>query len=65
MSTIQRSESMNALFNGYVNNHTSIYQFVRQYKGIAESRYAREDEQFKTLALKPKLWLAYIMEKHA
>jgi len=32
MSTMQCSESTNALFNGYVNSRTAIYQFVNQYE---------------------------------
>nr|KYP41146.1 Protein FAR1-RELATED SEQUENCE 6 [Cajanus cajan] len=31
MSTTQRSESMNAFFDGYVNSKTSLAQFVEQY----------------------------------
>ncbi|XP_028057631.1 protein FAR1-RELATED SEQUENCE 5-like [Camellia sinensis] len=31
MSTTQRSESMNAFFNGYVNSKTTLKQFVDQY----------------------------------
>ncbi|KAH9734196.1 protein FAR1-RELATED SEQUENCE [Citrus sinensis] len=32
MSTTQRSESMNAFFNGFVNSKTNLKQFVKQYE---------------------------------
>ncbi|KAL7190876.1 hypothetical protein ACSBR2_023031 [Camellia fascicularis] len=40
MSTIQRSESMHAFFDGYVNSKTTLKQFVEQY----ENALAKKDE---------------------
>jgi hypothetical protein len=37
MSTTQRSESMNAIFKIWINNHTTIYQFVLWVENMIES----------------------------
>ncbi|KAL2466693.1 Protein FAR1-RELATED SEQUENCE 5 [Abeliophyllum distichum] len=42
MSTTQRSESMNAFFDGYVNSKTSLKQFVEQYKRALRSKVEKE-----------------------
>ncbi|XP_020262716.1 protein FAR1-RELATED SEQUENCE 5-like [Asparagus officinalis] len=42
MSTTQRSESMNAFFDGYVNSKTSLKQFVEQYENALRSKTEKE-----------------------
>ncbi|XP_022897778.1 protein FAR-RED IMPAIRED RESPONSE 1-like [Olea europaea var. sylvestris] len=42
MSTIQRSESMNAFFDGYVHAKTSLKQFVEQYERALWNKVEKE-----------------------
>ncbi|XP_028068964.1 protein FAR-RED IMPAIRED RESPONSE 1-like [Camellia sinensis] len=42
MSTTQRSESMNAVFDGYVNSKTTLKQFVEQYDNALRSKVEKE-----------------------
>lgn len=42
MSTTQRSESMNAFFDGYVNSKTTLKQFVEKYEKTMESKIEKE-----------------------
>ncbi|XP_020259144.1 protein FAR-RED IMPAIRED RESPONSE 1-like [Asparagus officinalis] len=42
MSTTQRSESMNAFFDGYVNSKTSLKQFVEQYENALRNKTEKE-----------------------
>ncbi|KAH9726548.1 protein FAR1-RELATED SEQUENCE [Citrus sinensis] len=42
MSTTQRSESMNAFFDGYVNSKTTLKQFVEKYEKAMESKIEKE-----------------------
>ncbi|KAG6707642.1 hypothetical protein I3842_06G042300 [Carya illinoinensis] len=42
MSTTQRSESMNAFFNDYVNSKTSLKQFVEQYDNALRRKVENE-----------------------
>ena len=42
MSTTQRSESMNAFFDGYVNPKTTLKQFVEQYDIALRSKVEKE-----------------------
>ncbi|XP_028126585.1 protein FAR-RED IMPAIRED RESPONSE 1-like [Camellia sinensis] len=42
MSTTQRSESMNAFFDGYVNLKTTLKQFVEQYDNALRSKVEKE-----------------------
>ncbi|PIA59055.1 hypothetical protein AQUCO_00400129v1 [Aquilegia coerulea] len=42
MSTTQRSESMNAFFDGYVNSKTTLKQFVEQYENALRSKVEKE-----------------------
>ena len=42
MSTTQRSESMNAFFDGYVNSKTTLKQFVEQYDNALRSKAEKE-----------------------
>ncbi|XP_022841931.1 protein FAR1-RELATED SEQUENCE 5-like [Olea europaea var. sylvestris] len=42
MSTTQRSESMNAFFDGYVHSKTSLKQFVKQYERALRNKVEKE-----------------------
>ncbi|XP_075499375.1 protein FAR1-RELATED SEQUENCE 5-like [Primulina tabacum] len=42
MSTTQRSEGMNAFFDGYVHSKTSLKQFVEQYERALRSKIEKE-----------------------
>ncbi|XP_028110552.1 protein FAR-RED ELONGATED HYPOCOTYL 3-like [Camellia sinensis] len=42
MSTTQRSENINAFFDGYVNSKTSLKQFVEQYDNALKSKVEKE-----------------------
>ncbi|KAL6502585.1 hypothetical protein OROHE_024238 [Orobanche hederae] len=44
MSTTQRSESMNAFFDEYVNSKTSLSQFVEQYDSALKSKVNKENK---------------------
>ncbi|XP_068483329.1 protein FAR1-RELATED SEQUENCE 6-like [Phaseolus vulgaris] len=44
MSTTQRSESMNAFFDGYINSSTSLQQFVQQYENALQHKAELECE---------------------
>ena len=44
MSTTQRSESMNAFFDGCVNSKTSMRQFVEQYDNTLKSKMEKENK---------------------
>ncbi|WJX50861.1 hypothetical protein P8452_37109 [Trifolium repens] len=44
MSTTQRSESIHAFFDGYINSTTSLHQFVKQYDNALRSRAEKEFE---------------------
>ncbi|XP_020109279.1 protein FAR-RED IMPAIRED RESPONSE 1-like [Ananas comosus] len=44
MSTTQRSESMNAFFDGYVNSKTQLKQFVEQYESAIKNKAEKEAE---------------------
>ncbi|XP_074571837.1 protein FAR-RED IMPAIRED RESPONSE 1-like [Curcuma longa] len=43
MSTSQRSESMNAFFDGYVHSKTTLKQFVEQYDNALKSKIEKEN----------------------
>ena len=43
MSTTQRSESMNAFFDGYVNSKTTLKQFVEQYENALRDKVEKEN----------------------
>ncbi|KAK1265293.1 Protein FAR1-RELATED SEQUENCE 5 [Acorus gramineus] len=44
MSTIQRSESINAFFDDYVNSKTTLKQFVEQYDNALKSKIEKEEK---------------------
>ncbi|XP_024042121.1 protein FAR1-RELATED SEQUENCE 5-like [Citrus clementina] len=45
MSSTQRSESMNAFFDGYVNSKTTLKQFVEQYSCALKNKVQKEVEE--------------------
>ncbi|KAL7199835.1 hypothetical protein ACSBR2_022025 [Camellia fascicularis] len=50
MSTTQRSESMHAFFDGYINLKTTLKQFVEQYENALEKKVENENgEEFNSL----------------
>ncbi|XP_077213947.1 protein FAR1-RELATED SEQUENCE 4-like isoform X2 [Tasmannia lanceolata] len=56
MNTTQRGESINAFFDAYVNSHTTLKEFIKQYALDLENRYEKEGyEDFKTINEKPVL----------
>ncbi|XP_031252418.1 protein FAR1-RELATED SEQUENCE 5-like [Pistacia vera] len=64
MSTTQRSESMHAFFDGYVNSKTTIKQFMEQYENALRDKVEKEREaDFKSF----KSWIpcisTYAIEK--
>lgn len=64
MSTTQRSESMNAFFDGYVNSKTSLKQFVEQYENALRSKAEKEtDEDFKSFNSRIPCITKYEMER--
>jgi len=44
MSTTQRSEGMNAFFDGYINSTTSLQQIVHQYDNALAHKVEKENE---------------------
>ena len=43
MSTTQRSESMHAFFDGYVNSKTTLKQFFEQYGNALRDKVEKEN----------------------
>lgn len=43
MSTIQRNESMNFVFDGYVNFKTTLKQFIQQYDNVLRNKIEKEN----------------------
>ena len=43
MSTTQRSEGMNAFFDGYINSTTTLQQFVHQYDNALAHKVEKEN----------------------
>ena len=44
LSTTQRSENMNAFFDGYINSMTTLQQFVQQYDNALQHKWEKEKE---------------------
>ncbi|XP_017438123.1 protein FAR-RED ELONGATED HYPOCOTYL 3-like [Vigna angularis] len=44
MSTTQRSESMNAFFDGYINSRTTLQEFVKQYDNALQHKTEKETQ---------------------
>ncbi|XP_020250195.1 protein FAR1-RELATED SEQUENCE 5-like [Asparagus officinalis] len=63
MTTSQRSESINAFFDGYVNTKTRLVDFVCQYdKALANRRASESQEDFMTLNIVPTMCLRHPIE---
>ncbi|XP_057471940.1 protein FAR1-RELATED SEQUENCE 5-like [Actinidia eriantha] len=45
MSSTQRSESMNAFFDGYVHSNTTLKEFVGQYENVLRKKVQKEEEE--------------------
>ncbi|XP_028085338.1 protein FAR-RED IMPAIRED RESPONSE 1-like [Camellia sinensis] len=64
MSTTQRSESMNAFFDGYVNSNTTLKQFVEQYDNALRSKVENETKaDFKSCNKLYDCLMVYRLEK--
>ncbi|KAL2531530.1 Protein FAR1-RELATED SEQUENCE 1 [Abeliophyllum distichum] len=64
MSTTQRSESINAFFDGYVHSKTSLKQFVEQYERAMRSKVEKEfHAEFKSFFQMVPCATKYEMEK--
>ncbi|XP_052169880.1 protein FAR1-RELATED SEQUENCE 4-like isoform X2 [Diospyros lotus] len=64
MSTTQRSESMNAFFDGYVNSKTSLKLFVEQYERALRCKVENEFQaDFKSYSQMVPCATRYCMEK--
>ncbi|XP_020266311.1 protein FAR1-RELATED SEQUENCE 5-like [Asparagus officinalis] len=63
MTTSQRSESINAFSDGYVNTKTRLVDFVCQYdKALANRRASESREDFMTLNIVPAMLLRHPIE---
>lgn len=66
MTTSGRSESIHSFFDGYVNSHTMLNEFVIQYdRAVDCRRAAEEDEDFKTMNSMPILSSVHPIEAKA
>ncbi|XP_020246346.1 protein FAR1-RELATED SEQUENCE 5-like [Asparagus officinalis] len=79
MRSSQRSESINAFFDGYVNSQTQLHEFVTQYekatqlhefvtqyeKAVTHRRLSEAHEDFKSLNTKPVMLLGHPIEIQA
>ncbi|CAA2970435.1 FAR-RED IMPAIRED RESPONSE 1-like [Olea europaea subsp. europaea] len=64
MSTTQRSESMNAFFDGYVHSKTLLKQFVEQYERALRSKVEKEFQaNFRSFSQMVSCTTAFEMEK--
>ncbi|XP_022870713.1 protein FAR1-RELATED SEQUENCE 5-like [Olea europaea var. sylvestris] len=63
-STTQRSESMNAFFDGYVHSKTSLKQFVEQYERALKNKVEKEFQaDFKSYSQMVPCATTFLMEK--
>ncbi|XP_020262557.1 protein FAR1-RELATED SEQUENCE 5-like [Asparagus officinalis] len=65
MRSSQRSESINAFFDGYVNSQTQLHEFVTQYEKAVTHRLSEAHEDFKSLNTKPVMLLGHPIEVQA
>ncbi|XP_022856494.1 protein FAR1-RELATED SEQUENCE 5-like [Olea europaea var. sylvestris] len=64
MSTTQRSESINAFFDGYVHSKTTLKQFVEQYERALRNKVEKEFQaDFKSYSQMVPCAMHYEMEK--
>ncbi|XP_038678496.1 protein FAR-RED IMPAIRED RESPONSE 1-like isoform X2 [Tripterygium wilfordii] len=64
MSTTQRSESINAFFDGYVHSKTTLKQFVEQYNNALRDKVEKESlADFNSLHKQLQLVTSFEMEK--
>ena len=64
MSTTQRSESINAFFDGYVHHQTTLKEFVEQYdKALPKNVVNENTEDFNSLQSSIPCFTHYAMEK--
>ena len=64
MSTTQRSESINAFFDGYVHHQTTLKEFVEQYdKALAKNVVNENTEDFNSFQSSIPCFTHYAMEK--
>ena len=64
MSTTQRSESINAFFDGYVHSKTSLKQFVEQYERALRCKVEKEFQaDFKSFSQMVPCATKYAIEK--
>jgi hypothetical protein len=64
MSTTQKSKRMNAMLKLWLDNHTSIYNFVIKIESMVHEIWDREnDEDMKTLNETSRLWSKYQIER--
>lgn len=64
MSTTQRSEGINAFFDGYVNSKTTLKQFVEQYSYALKAKIHKENQaDFKSFSQNIRLATTYGIEK--
>ena len=64
MSTIQRSESINAFFDGYVHHQTTLKEFVEQYdKALVKFVVNENTEDFNLFQSCIPCFTHYAMEK--
>ncbi|XP_077215612.1 protein FAR1-RELATED SEQUENCE 5-like [Tasmannia lanceolata] len=66
MTSSARSESINSFFDGYVNQNTSLKEFVEQYDmALIEHRKVESQEDFKSKTTKPVLVSRSKLEEEA
>ncbi|KAK1397127.1 hypothetical protein POM88_006990 [Heracleum sosnowskyi] len=66
MKSSQRSESINAFFDGFVHSSTSLSEFVDQYdNAITDRREKEEDQDFICMTTKPDLTKVTPIESYA
>ncbi|XP_020251033.1 protein FAR-RED IMPAIRED RESPONSE 1-like [Asparagus officinalis] len=66
MRSTQMSESINSLFDGYVNSQTQLKELVTQYeKVVTHRRLSEAHGDFRTLNTKPQFHLGHPIERQA